>query len=112
MAFLAVVRETFAFALRFASAAGFLLVLTAVVVTSTPLEASLWKNLRLGIRFWMYVGDMGLGVAVASFFGCLVSAVACPPLSRGGAGRMGRYVGVNLATVVLSMFIPRVAALW
>ncbi len=88
------------------------LVLAAVIVTSSPPVASLWRNPRLGIRFWMAVGDLGRALAMASFVGCLVLAIACLPLSGSKAGRIGLYAWLNVATLVLSMFVPAVAARW
>lgn len=112
MATRAVMREALASLVCAMSAAGFLVVLSAVAVTSGPLSWAPWRRVGLGWRFWMTLGNMGAAIALASLIGCLALAACGRAHLPSNPKRIGLYALLNVVTLVLLMFVPAVAARW
>ena len=84
--------------------------LSAVAATVGPIGWASWRRLALGWRFWMGLGSWGAVLAFASLIGCLMlvlSDSSCPGFKP---KRIRFYVCLNIGTLVLSVFVPTIAA--
>lgn len=105
------VQATVAGLIRSTSATVFALQLVVIAVTAGGPSLATWRRLGLGWRAWDQLSELNTGLALASLAGwfllsglrassgspCLVNVRWCPSL--------------NVATIVLALFIPKIAAL-
>jgi hypothetical protein len=111
MALRSVIPKALASLVRAASAAAFSAVLLAVAVTSGPLDWAPWRRMGLGWRFWMGLGSEGAFLAIGSLLGSLWLSVPGHMSSRGAPEAFRRYAWLNIGTIILSLFVPAIAAI-
>ncbi len=88
-----------------------LAVVPAFAATIGPLDWAPWRRMGLGWRFWMGLGAYGQGLALGSLIGCAVLATFGRASALFRPGELQWYAWLSLATIVLDLFVPAIAAL-